>query len=144
LWLIGAVPDAAGQTQDREVPAIVMQGFETYKNQGAEAALKAWIKGGPLEKKSDLTPTKNQLKTIEDYFGSYKTYHVIFMSTPSESTKIIYLIMDYEAGPLFAHFTAFKGEEGWHIVRLNFHTDVEHIWPSFLLSPNFQQVREGR
>jgi len=124
---------AWGQAKDQEIPAIVIEGLQAYEKEGAEAALKAWLKGSPLEGSKEVMSQVNILRAVESFYGSYKVHHLTHIGTPSKTTKFIYLIMDYEKGPIFAKFVAFKGEAGWHIVAIKFHTEADQVWPTSLL-----------
>jgi hypothetical protein len=133
LWLSGVMLTASGQISNREVPGIVREGLQAYKLQGADAALKAWLKRSPIEANPEAMSQGGMLKTAEGLYGSYQAYQVKFVGVPSRSTRLVYLVMDYERGPLFAKFVTFKRAKSWQIVSFKFHTDVEQVWPGFLL-----------
>ena len=113
-----------------EVPKIILSGLEAYKAEGPEAAIKAWLKGSPIEGSKDALTQANNLHQIQDYYGAYKTFDTIRSRNLSPNTRIIYLILNYEKGPLFAKFVAYRTEQGWILVSFAFNTKDEIIIPA--------------
>ncbi|MHB8412326.1 MAG: hypothetical protein ACYDDI_10330 [Candidatus Acidiferrales bacterium] len=105
-----------------DVPKIVLSGLEAYKAEGPEAAVKAWIKGSPSEGSKDALSESNILRQIQDFYGAYKTFDVISFRNLSPTTRITYLILDYEKGPLFAKFVSYRTERGWILTYFTFNT----------------------
>lgn len=120
----------AGAQEPVEVPKIILSGLEAYKAEGPEAAIKAWLKGSPLEGSKDALTQANNLHQIQDYYGAYKAFDPIRSRSLSPTTRIIYLTMDYEKGPLFAKFVAYRTEQGWILTSFTFNTKDELIIPA--------------
>ena len=53
------------------------------------------------------------------------------VKTQSISPKVqaVYLVLDYEKGPVFAKFLNYRSEEGWILAYFNFNTKEEGILP---------------
>lgn len=121
----------AGAQESSDVPKIILLGLDAYKAEGPEAALKAWVKGGPLEGSKDALSQANVLRQVQDYYGVYKAFDVIRSRNLSPTTRIFYLTMDYEKGPVFAKFVAYRTEQGWIVTTFTFNTKDDLIVPSY-------------
>jgi hypothetical protein len=112
-----------------DVPKILLSGFEAYKVQGPDAALKAWIKGSAIDGSREALSQANNLRQIQDFYGPYKGFHVIQTRNLTPSTRVVYLTVDFDKGPLFAKFTLYQAESGWIVVNFIFNTKEEVILP---------------
>jgi len=119
-----------GAQESGEVPKIILSGLEAYKAEGAEAAIKAWIKDSSIEGSKDALSQANVLRTVQDYYGAYKTFDVIRTRNLSPTTRVIYMILDYEKGPLFSKFVVYRAEKGWVLTMFTFNTKEELIVPA--------------
>ena len=115
-----------------EVPKILLSGLEAYKAEGPEAAIKTWIKGSSIEGSKDAISQANILRQIQDYYGAYKTFELVSSRNLTPTTRVIYLALDYEKGPLFAKFVVYRAEVGWIVVSFTFNTKEELIFPNSL------------
>jgi hypothetical protein len=106
--------------------------MEAYKNEGPEAAIKAWIKGSPIDGSRDALSQANVLRQVQDFYGAYKSYELIKSRDLTPTTRILYFTLDYEKGPLFAKFLIYRTEQGWIVVNFAFNTKEEVIIPSVL------------
>jgi hypothetical protein len=112
-----------------ELPQIILSGLAAYKAEGPEAAVKAWIKGSPVEGSREALSQSNILRQVQDFYGPYKGFHVIRVRNLTPTTRVIYLVLDFEKGPLFTKFTAYRSEAGWILVNFNFNTKEEQVLP---------------
>ena len=97
----------ASQSVSEEIPKIVQFGLETYKSEGPEAAVKAWLKGGPIEGNRDAA---NILRQAQGLYGSYRGCEVIHMQDISASVRVVYLTLNFERGPVFSRFIVYHSE----------------------------------
>ena len=119
---------------EETLPSVILDGLIAYKKSGPEAAIKAWIKGGPMEKKEkESLQYGASFEAIEEYYGSYRAHHMISTKEITPVSRFIILSMDFERGPVFARFLAYKGEKGWLLVSFDFNTKAEVIMPALLL-----------
>jgi hypothetical protein len=133
LITIGQYAPAVAQTRaSDDVPTIVLSGLDAYKAEGADAAIKAWIKGSALDGSKDALSQANILRQIQDFYGSYKTFELIRTRNLTPNIKIIYLALDYEKGPLFAKFVVYQTEQVWILTTFTFNTKEELIIPPSL------------
>jgi len=113
-----------------DVPKIILSGLEAYKAEGPEAAIKAWLKGSPIEGSKDALTQANNLRQVQDYYGAYKAFDTISSRDLSPTTRIVYLTLNYEKGPLFAKFLVYRTEQGWILVSFLFNTKDELVIPA--------------
>ena len=112
-----------------DLPAIVVAGLEAYKNKGPEDAVRAWIKGSPIDGNKEALTQANSLRQIQDFYGAYQTFEVISTRDLAPKTRILYLVLDYEKGPLFAKFVVYRSDQGWILTSFNFDTKEGAILP---------------
>jgi hypothetical protein len=127
LRLGAAVPDSPHKQAPEDVPAVIVSGLDAYKIKGPDEAVKAWIKGSPIEGSKDALSQANSLRQVQDFYGSYQSFDVIGTREMSPKTRILYLMMDYENGPLFAKFVVYRTEHGWILTSFNFNTKDDII-----------------
>jgi hypothetical protein len=130
LNIIERVPLAAQSHPTDDIPKIILTGLDAYKAEGAEAAIAAWIKGGPIDGSKDALTQANTLRQVQDYYGSYKTFDVIHTRIITPNTHIIYMTLNYEKGPLFTKFVAYQTAQGWILTSFTFNTKEDVILPA--------------
>ncbi len=129
LALAPYVRAGAADTSSEEVPKVVLSGLDAYKAEGPDAAMKAWIKGSPIEGSKEALSQANNLRQIQDFYGAYKTFHFIQSRNLGPTSRMIYLALDYEKGPVFGKFLVFRAEQGWILTSFLFNTHPEQILP---------------
>jgi hypothetical protein len=117
------------QPSPDELPKILLSGSEAYKAEGPEAAIKTWLKGSSMEGSRDALSQANILRQVQDFYGAYKSFELISSRNLTPTTRVIYLALDYEKGPLFAKFMFYRSEQGWIVVNFAFNTKEELIIP---------------
>jgi hypothetical protein len=123
----------ASQPAPEEIPKIIQFGLETYKSEGPEAAVKAWVKGGPYDGNRDVaTGQASILRQAQSLYGTYRGYEVISMQDISSSVRVIYLTLNFERGPVFSRFIVYRSEQGAMLTALNFSVKPEDIVPNLL------------
>lgn len=103
--------------------------MDAYRNKGPEEAVKAWIKGSAIEGSKDALSQANVLRQIQDYYGAYQTFEMAGSRDISPRTKMFYLVLDFEKGPLFAQFIVYRPDKEWILAYFNFNTKAEAIFP---------------
>ncbi len=115
---------------ENDLPNIVVTGLNDYKTKGPEAAVKAWIKGSAFETSLEALSQANTFKQVETMYGAYTGYQVIKVKGITKTSKIVYLSMDYEKGPLFASFLTFKSGDKWLLASFTFNMKPEVVLPN--------------
>jgi len=114
---------------NNDLPPVILAGIEAYKQKGPEEAVKTWLKGSSLEGNKDALSQANLLRQVQDYYGDYKSFNVLKTRDISPLTKILYLAINFDKGPLFAKFVVYRSESGWILVSFNFNTKEELVLP---------------
>lgn len=114
------------------LPPIIVSGLEAYKDKGPEDAVRAWIKGSAIDGSKDALTQANNLRQIQDYYGAYRAYEVISTRDITPRTRVVYLVLDFDKGPLFAKFVVYRPDQEWILVNFNFNTKEEVILPTVI------------
>ncbi len=120
----------ASEKQGEGLPHFIIAGLQAYKDKGPEEAVRVWIKHSPIDGSRDALAQSNNLHQVQDYYGAYQMHEVIAIRVLSPKTRVIYLVMNFEKGPLFCKFVVYRSEQGWILTNFNFNTKEELIVPS--------------
>lgn len=109
------------------IPRFVVNGFNAYRSVGPEAALKAWSEFGALENSKELADQAGYLHQVQNLYGPFEGYAFISSRLLAPRTRVIYLALDYERGPLFAKFVIYRSSQRWLLTSLDFNLREEQI-----------------
>jgi len=126
-------PAYAADGKATNVPRPFSQALSTYKKEGISGFMTALVNGSPLEGNREMRQQEQVLEKIEAYYGHYQSYDILRINKLSESTRLIYFLLNYEKGPVFGTLTAFKNGDRETITSFQFHTKAEEIFPDSLL-----------
>lgn len=137
LLVFLAIPAAHPQSSDDSLhynpavalPPVILSGLDGYKSKGAEEAVRLWVKDSPLEGSNDAQSQVTALRQIESLYGAYQWYEIIRTREITPRMMVIYLVLDYERGPLFARFTIYRANHRWIMTYFDFNTREENIFP---------------
>lgn len=116
-----------------ELPPLIRNGFHSYTQNGAEAAVKTWMENSPLKRTSEVGNIVKMLQNVERLCGQYNGYDVAKIHDFSAKTRFIYLQLNYTSCPIFGRFVAYEGERGWLVTELNFNAKPEKVLPAYML-----------
>lgn len=133
VLLLTVAPSPQAVAKEDEIPSVVLSGLKAYQADGAEAALKTWLVGSPMEGENVALSQANIFRQAETLYGKYVGFHLIKVVDLTPSTKLVYLQINYQEGPFFTNFVCYKTESGWIIPTLTFHTEAEKVIPSEIL-----------
>ncbi len=119
----------AVQHPANDVPKIIFLGFDQYKANGPDAAVKTWIQAGPLDGSKDALSQAGVLRQAQNDYGPYKAFELISSRNISPSTRIFYITIEYDKGPLFAKFVIYRTDQGWVLTSFTFNADEDKILP---------------
>lgn len=109
---------------------LIVSGINAYKDNGAKAAIEAWIKGSSLEGSKEALSQANVLRQIEDFYGNYLGFEIIKEHKISERTYMFLFLIYLENGPIFGRFQTYQSsDEQWIATHFQFHTQSPAIWP---------------
>jgi hypothetical protein len=123
-------PASFGQDPSGEIPKILSSGFDSYKMGGPGEAIRTWLRGSPAEGSQDAMNQFAVLRSAQDVYGAYRGFEIVSARQISPSTRIVYMTLDYEKGPLFAKFVLYHSEQlGWIVTNLLFNTNETEVLP---------------
>jgi hypothetical protein len=111
------------------LPPVIVYGLEAYRDKGPDEAVRAWVKGGALEGRTEVLNQADTLRLAQNLYGPYRYFEIIGSHELSSRSKIIYMVFNYDKGPLFAKFVVYRSEEGWILTRLEFNIREDAILP---------------
>jgi hypothetical protein len=123
-------PDSSKTTAGEGLPSFLLSGLNAYKEKGPDDAVRAWIKGSAIEDSKDALSQANVLRQIQDYYGAYQDFDVVITQNLSPRTRVLYLILNFEKGPLFGKFVAYRTDKNWILAYFNFNTKEQLILPA--------------
>jgi hypothetical protein len=124
-----ATPATPASTPAPVLPPVIVSGLDGYKSKGAEEAIRLWVKDSPLEGSNDAASQVTALHQIEQLYGAYQWFEVVRIREVSPRILTLYLILDYERGPLFARFTVYRSNHRWIMTSIDFNPREETIFP---------------
>lgn len=134
-WLIGAAVilslaaalPAPAQNPSPGVPPVITAGLDAYRNVGIDQAFRAWLRNSPLHWDPSIAAP---LHAAQEEFGVFQSWDVIAVRGLAPRTRIVYLILDYQDGPVFAKFTTYETEQqGWIVTSLKFSQEEDAVLP---------------
>ncbi len=104
-----------GSNRMAELPPVLLSGMEAYKAKGPEEAVSLWVKNGPLDGDKEALSQVAVLRKIQSLYGAYQSFDVISSQDLTQRVRIVYLVMNYERGPLFAKFVCYRSDREWTV-----------------------------
>lgn len=130
--LLPLQPARAQAPPAQHVPAIVLSGLETYRSAGPDEAIRAWLKGSPIEGSKDAMAQANQLREIQDFYGNYQGFDLLGVHSIAPSTHLVYIVLNFAKGPLFGKFLTYRTGQGWVVASFSFNTNPDQVLPPAL------------
>ena len=118
------------QNQDLPVPPIIDDGFKKYKMKGLVDALKEWNQFD-IKSKNDASKLTT-FQEAEKTYDKYVDFDVVDYVELSRRNALVYVIVNYEKGPLFVLFTVFYPDNKWIVSRINASLDVKDVFPDYI------------
>lgn len=127
------ISPANSSVKTADIPQPLTKALAVYKNGGLQGFINALVKGGPLAGNQEMRQQVVILEKIEKYYGAYQSYDILLVNPLSDSTRLIYFLLNYDKGPVFGMLTAYKNGNDESITSFVFHTKAEKIFPETLL-----------
>ena len=126
-------PAAQAGVNTAAIPGALTKALSIYKKDGPRAFINALVSGGPLEGNKEMRMEILVVEKIEKYYGAYQSYDILQINRLSDSTRLVYFLLNYHKGPVFGTLTAFNNGGRETITSFQFHTKAEKIFPEALL-----------
>ena len=130
LW----VPPILASVKTADIPIPLAKAFAVYKTDGARQFINTLVNDGPMEGNIEIRSQIAILEKVEAYYGKYKSYDILDIKRFSDSTRLIYLLINFEKGAVFGKLIAFKNTQQEIVSSFVFHTKPEQVFPDALLS----------
>ena len=116
------------ETQEVSYPEALKPGFEKLLAGENETALKAWLKGGPIEGDSYIRKLKPAFDQVNGLFGKPVDYSWIKDFTFGARSKVAFAVVNAERGAFFLKFTLYRTPKGsWVVNPLVINTEIEEV-----------------
>jgi hypothetical protein len=112
------------------LPPLISSGFDALKSKGPEDALKAWIKGSPVDGSKEALSQAAFLLQVESLYGDYVSFDVIRSKRISPRCSTFYIVINFDKGPVFSRFVLYKSHQDWILTYFNFNTKPDVILPA--------------
>ena len=134
IGLLLAVPPATAEPGADNSTNLVQAGIAAYRDEGAAAAIRVWVKGGALEGDTNVMSQANMLRQIEDFYGAVKDGDIIREVTTSARSRIVYFAINYDNGVSFARLQTYLRHDGaWVATSFFIHTEAAQVFPASML-----------
>lgn len=127
--LPGRIEAQEGGPKAAALPGFIIGGLKAYKNSGPDAAVQTWLKGSPIDGNPDAQAQLNILHQVQDLYGPLQSYEVINSHDLGPRTRIIYIVLEFERGPLFTKFVVYRADQGWILANFICNTHDEAVFP---------------
>ncbi|MGB9145512.1 MAG: hypothetical protein WCC14_06805 [Acidobacteriaceae bacterium] len=124
-----AAAQAAQDGSAPSLPGIVAAGLDAYHSGGADQAMRAWLRNSPLDGSNEASTQAQQLYAAQHIYGNYRGFEPIGIKSFAPGTRAVYLVLDYDSGPLFARFLLYRSGAGWIVTSLAFNPDPNQVLP---------------
>jgi hypothetical protein len=131
-------------SQADDAVAIVRSGFVAYQSGGADAGVKEWIKGSPLEGNKDALAQANSLKQIEEIYGPLRSWELIAKQPLGTQDCFYYVVISYGEAAVYGKFEVFDSPKGWTLDSFSFNTDINKEFPQSLLDNSIVMIKPPR
>lgn len=123
-------PQARSQSANgTPVPKVLVAGFDAYRAGGPDEAMRVWLRNSPLEGAPEIATQEQILHAAQARFGQWRAFDVVTIHQVSPSTRIIYMTLDFDKGPIFAKFVLYRTEPGWIVTNLVFSPNDADVLP---------------
>ena len=125
--------DALPKVTMADLPQPLTKALAIYKKGGTEGFINALVSGGPLEGNREIQMQVLVLEKMEKYYGAYQSFQVLHVNRLSDTTRLIYFLMNFQKGPVFGKLTAYRNGDRETVTSFRFHTKADEIFPESLL-----------
>lgn len=132
LFAAMAQADRSGISSSKStlvIPSVVVDGMEKYHFNSADEAVKIWLQPTGEQSQETATTYADTLRDTEKVYGKFIDYHLISVKWLSPSTALVYLVLNYERGPLFVRFVVYEYKSTQLVTQIDFGLVPEVVFP---------------
>lgn len=125
-----ALPRAIAADAGGPIPAVIQAGFKYWaaKND-ASYAFDIWKKGGLLDTDAKPAELARYFGRIDHTVGNYKSFETIQSKPIGDSSRIIYLSINFEHAAVYGRFLVYRTDKDWVVQNMDFSPKPEAIMP---------------
>ena len=127
-FLLPLVRTTAAENES-PIPPVIQSGFVFFEKQHPEQGLDAWKAGGLVGELFPLVANGEYFKQAERTLGKYESYEWIATKKVGQSSRVIYLSINYSRGAVFARFLMYRAAKSWVVQSMDFNTRPEALMP---------------
>lgn len=126
----------ANAGQKLEMPVPLVEAGIAYKNKGSDRFMPTLIRGSRLQStdNTSLSQANTMLRAIEAHYGRFLGIEMIGAVSVSESTRVVYFVINYERGPLYGVADLYKTKREEIVTNSNVNTELGQIVPPDILA----------
>ncbi len=130
LGIVGLVrPPQVAAEPTSSIPPIIDAGLALLAKNGIDVALDTWQKGGLLEGDGKVRVLSNYVRRLDRALGNYKSSELLETKPLGQSSRIVYVAMNFQRGAVYARFALYRADKDWVVQNLDFSTKPETIMP---------------
>lgn len=130
VCVLSAPPVHSQSENGPSVPKVLEAGFDAYRAGGPDEALRVWLRNSPLEGSGEIGKADQALHAAQAQFGQWRSFDIVSDRTISASTRVIYMTLNFDKGPLFAKFILYRTEPGYIVTSLLFSPNDTDVLPA--------------
>ena len=117
----------------KDIPQPLTEALSAYKAKGVRQFINTLVKDGPMEGNIEIRTQIATLEKIEQFYGNYRSFDILNIKRLSDSSRLIYLILNFEKGAVFGKLVSYKNNRKETVSSFVFHTKPEKVYPESLL-----------
>jgi hypothetical protein len=124
-----AAPLSVSAAPDLSVPSIIKDGFKIWPAKDASYAIDIWKKGGLLENDNKPNILARYFGQMDHTLGHYLSYEAIDSKPVGQSSKILYVAINFDQAAVYGRFLLYRTGSGWVVQNMDFSAKPEAIMP---------------
>ncbi|MFZ5569459.1 MAG: hypothetical protein ACOZF0_03585 [Thermodesulfobacteriota bacterium] len=109
---------AAGK--EEAVPRYILNGLQTYRREGYEAAVAVWLKDSPWANATLMVSRIAYFKNIEKLYGRYQGYQIV-TTQETRTSQMTYVRFIYEKNSGYGMFLSTMRNNAWVLSQIDLH-----------------------
>jgi hypothetical protein len=117
---------------ESSVQPVIQTGLALWAKNGASMALDTWQKGGLMEGDGKTRVLNNYFRQLDRTLGNYESCELLDTKGIGQSSRVVYLSMNFQRGAVYARFVLYRTEKEWVVQNMDFSTRPEAIMPGMV------------
>jgi hypothetical protein len=105
-------PPPASQLLNK-IPQNILDGLDALRHEQFDQVESSWKKGAL----TSIGEISIRLRNDKESLGEYHGFDLIYLQEISPRIRVLYIALNYELGPQFKKFVAYKNSTGWVLME---------------------------